>query len=249
MSDVLELQEILGDLPRLICTVKMRNSSLLVSTGVSYPNGVGVVVRVDKERRGFVVSDDGYACRIAETMNAMSALNRVASGVAARSGIAYERGTFFLGDVDRESLPVAIDLIANSSSRSVERVLASLEQPRIRRSRDIFDKRLKEAYGDKVSFDLEYSGATGRNWRFDAGVEWEGAIIKLFELVSPTTQAVALANIKISDVQALPRPLDVVAALVDYERTDPALRSILSKAGSTVIAANDDVSKYLLNAA
>jgi hypothetical protein len=58
-----------------------------------------------------------------------------------------------------------------------------------------------------------------------------------------------MANMKISDTQALPSPPIVTAALVDYERTDPTLRAILSAAGGLVIASNDDVSKYQLSAA
>jgi hypothetical protein len=96
---------------------------------------------------------------------------------------------------------------------------------------------------------LEYRGATGRIWAFDAGIERGGNIVRLFELVSPTTQAVAMANIKISDIQGVSDAPKVTAALVDYEGTEPALRSILSNAGGIVIAANDDVSKYRLSAA
>ena len=147
------------------------DSSMFVSTGVTYPNGVGAVVRIDRDRSGFVVSDDGYAGFTADTMNASRAFSKVAPGVAARSGVNFERGTIFLTNVASESLPVAIGLIANTSCRSIERVLAALEQPRIKRSRDLFDRRLRAAYGDKVSFDLEYKGATGHNWQFDAGVE------------------------------------------------------------------------------
>lgn len=58
-----------------------------------------------------------------------------------------------------------------------------------------------------------------------------------------------MANMKISDTQALPSPPLVTVALADYEHTDPALRSILSAAGGLVIAANDDVSAYQLSAA
>jgi hypothetical protein len=243
--DQMEMREILSELPKALCFGRIRNSSMFVSTGVSYPNGVGAIVRIDSGRGGFVVSDDGYAATIAETMGAVSAFNRIGSGVAGRSGIAFERGAFILSDIGRESLPVAVALVANSSARAIERLVASLEQPRIKRSRDLFSKRLLAAFGERVTFDLEYRGATGRKWEFDAGVERDGIIVRLFELVSPTTQAVAMANMKITDTRALPQPPGVTAALTDYERTDPTLRSILSAAGGVVIAANDEVSKYL----
>jgi hypothetical protein len=246
MTSPRELQEIIAELSSALCGGRVRNSTIFVSTGVTYPNGVGAVVRVDPHQKGFIVSDDGYACLIAETMRATSAFQRIAPGVATRAGINFERKTFLATDIVRQSLPVAVSSVANSSCRAIERLVASLEQPRIKKIRSIFDKRLREAFGDKVTFDLEYRGATGRNWRFDAGLERGGEIVRLFELVSPTTQAVAMANMKISDlVSEGPK---VTAALADYEGTEPALRAILSNAGGTVIAANDDVSKYLLAA-
>ena len=248
MTDAQELQDIIAELSRALCGGKVRNSSIFVSTGVAYPNGVGSMVRIDRDRKAYIVSDDGYACVIAETMKAVPAFNRIAAGVALRSGVGFERGAFLVKDIARESLPTAVSLIANSSCRAIERVVASLEQPRVRRVREVFDKRLREAFGDKVVFDLEYPGATGHKWGFDAGIMRNGSIVRLFELVSPTTQAVAMANMKISDTASLTEAPKVTAALVDYDGTDPALRSILSRAGGIVIAANDDVSKYRLAA-
>jgi hypothetical protein len=242
-----QMQEIISDLTKSLCFGRIRGPSIFVSTGVSYPNGVDASVRIDP---GFIVSDDGYACVVAETMKASNVLNRIAPGVASRSGITFERGTFLLTNIARSSLPVAVSLVANSSARAVERVVASLEQPKLRRGKDLFEKKLRAAFGDEqVIFDLEYKGATGKNWGFDAGVKRGGDIVRLFELVSPTTQAVAMASIKISDVQALPDAPLTTAALVDYDKTEPALRSLLSNAGGIVIAANDEVSKYILRAA
>ncbi len=249
MTEARLMSEIASDVAKAMCYGRVRNTTAFVSTGVTYTNGVATIVRIDPSRDGFVVSDDGYAAVIAESMGAASALNRVAPGVAGRAGVNFEHGAFVLSKVAQSSLHIAVGLIANTSARAIERMAASLEQPRIKRSRDLFDKRLRAAFGDKVAFDLEYPGATGRKWEFDAGVERNGAIIRLFELVSPTTQAVAMANMKITDTQALLSPPIITAALADYDGTDPALRSILSNAGSVVIAANDEVSRYRLSAA
>jgi hypothetical protein len=244
-----EMQNIVAEVSKALCGGHVRNSSLFVRTGAAYPNGVGAITRIDRDRNGFIVSDDGYASTIAETMKAVPAFNKIASGVAARSGVLFEKGTLLLTDIERGALPVAVSLIANSSCRAIERLVASLEQPRIRRARDLFDKRLRAAFGDKIKFDIEHQGATGHDWRFDAGLERGGLIVRLFELVSPTTQSVALANLKIVDTVGLPDGPKVTAALADYDGTDPALRSILSNSGGTVIAANDDIASYRLNAA
>ena len=241
--------EILASLARTMFVGQVRGSSVFLSTGVTYPNGVGVTVRIQQRKGGFAVTDDGYANAIAESMGALSPFHRVAPGVAGRSGIKFEKGEFHLYSIEMDTLANAVGLVANTSARALERTVASLEQPRIRKSRDLFDKKLRAAYGDQVSFDFEFTGATGRTWQFGAGVLQGGMIMRLFELVSPSTQSVAIANMKILDVRAQYDAPSITAALVDYEGTEPALRSILSSTGSFVISANDDVEKYRLNAA
>jgi hypothetical protein len=245
-----EMIELANEVTRAICVSRVRNSSAFLSTGVSYPNGIGCTVRVHPSRRGaYFVSDDGYASFIANTMNAMHGFNRIAADVAKRSGVTFDKGAFLLSDIERMALPVAVGAVANASSRAAERLIASLEQPRIRRDREKFEKKLRAAFGTEISFDVEQRGATGRDWEFDAGLTRRGERVLLFTLVSPATQAVAIANMKISDTLAVPGAPKVMSALSDYEHTEPALRAILSNAGSTVIAANDDISAYRLAAA
>lgn len=249
MNEKFDSREFISDLSKAICHGRVRNSSVFISTGVSYPNGVSVTVRIDPGSSGFIVSDDGYAAIIAEGMGAASVLSRLGPGVAGRTGVTFERGCFAVAEVSKSALPTVVGLIANASARVMERVVASLEQPRVRRSREMFDKKLQAAFGNKVIFDVEYDGATGRRWEFNAGVEEDGTIVRLFELVSPTTQSVAIANMKISDASAISSPPRITAALADYDATEPALRAILSNAGGLVISANDEVSKYRLSAA
>jgi hypothetical protein len=243
------MREIVAELTKAMCFGDVRNSSVFVSTGVSYANGAGCAVRIDQSRHGYFVSDDGYASFLAETMNSIRAFNKIATGVAQRGGIIFEKGTFLLEDVERGGLPAAVSAVANSSCRSMERLAASLEQPKVRRAKEQFYKKLVAAFAGDVSFDIEYPGATGRKWDYDAAVRRGKKIVGLFALVSPTTQAVAMANMKISDTVALAGSPKITAALSDYEHTEPALRSILSNAGSRVIAANDDISRYKLQAA
>lgn len=241
------LGELLADIPRVLFRVRERSASGFLSTGVTYPNGVGVTVRVDRSHHNLVVSDDGYAAQIAETMGVIGTLNRIAGSFAKRYGVTYEKGTFFIADASPDNLAVAVSTVANTSARAMERVVASLEQARLGKSRALFDRRLETAFGNKVKFDIEFKGATGRSWGFDAGVLEGDLFVRLYELVSPSTQAVALANMKISDTQAILLPPHVTAALTDYEGTEPALRAILSYAGSTVIPASAEVESYKLN--
>lgn len=247
MSDATTLRDVLADIPRVLFRIRERSRATFISTGVTYPNGTGVTVRVDRTHHNFVVSDDGYAAQIAETMGATNTLYRIAGGYAKQWGVAFEKGTFVIEDVSLDNLAVGISTVANTSARAMERVVAVLEQPKLRQSRVLFDKRLQDAFGQKVKFDLEFKGATGRPWEFDAGVVEGDRVVRLFELVSPSTQAVAIANMKISDTQSLDMPPHVTAALTDYDGTEPALRAILSHAGSTVIAASANVEMYRLD--
>ncbi len=244
-----EAKKIIDDLSRALFSGRVRNSTVFLSTGVSYPNGVAVTIRVDRGLEGYVVTDDGYAALIVDGMGATSTLTKIAPSMAKRSGLSFEKGSFIATGVAQSELPIAVCAVSNLSARAVERVSFLLEQPKIRKSRDLFDRRLRDAFGDKVAFDVDYRGSTGRYWNFNAGVTENGQVVRLFELVSPSTQSVALANMKISDTRSLDFPPAVTAALVDYDRTEPALRAILSNAGGTVISANDDIAKYKLGAA
>ena len=239
--------DLIAQLSRSLCFGRVRGESIYISMAVTYPNGVGVAVRLDADGRDtFTVSDDGYAALIAETMRAVSNFRRIASSIAKRCGIGFDQGTFFVASVDKGALANAISAVANASARAMERVVASLEQPRVRRSRELFDRKLTDAFGDSVRFDVSTKGATGRQYDFSAGIERNGVITRIFELVFPTTQAVALANMKISDTLAAGDAPSITAALADYDNTDPTLRSILSAAGGSVIAANDDVATFRL---
>ena len=239
-----DLETIAQDILKALNRTSVRSGSVFVATSVSYPNGTGVSVRIDQGRDGFTVSDDGYAEVIAEDMGVVPALYRVASKVAERAGVTYESGSFYVTGLERSSLPTAVTTVANASAKALERTIAALEQPRLKRSREVFDKRLKEAFGDAVAFDVDFKGATGKQWEFNAGILDAGAFERLFELVSPSSQGVAFANMKIIDVRSLTEPPSITAALIDYDKTEPALRSILSNAGSLVIPASADAQKY-----
>ena len=239
--------ELIAQLSKSLCFGKVRGGSIYISMAVTYPNGVGVAVRLDADgRETYTVSDDGYAAVIAETMRAITNFRRVASSVAKRSGITFDQGTFFVASVHKSALTTVISAVANASARAMERVVASLEKPKLRQSQEMFEKKLTEAFGNKIIFDVRTRGATGREYDFSAGLENNGLIVRLFELVFPSTQAVALANMKIIDTIASNTSPSVTAALADYDATDPTLRSILSAAGSSVIAANDDVATFRL---
>lgn len=251
MTELPKMEVIAEEVSRELTYARVRNSSAYIGTAVHYPNGTGIVVRIDQTGRDrYRVSDDGYAGFLAGSMHAAASFSKIAADVARRSGVLFEGKTLFVEQVNRSALAGAVAAVATASSRAAERTAYAVDQFRARQSRDLFDARLTDAFGKAVDFDVAVRGATNREWEFDAGVhEASGSFSALFALVAPAFSAVAAANMKIADVRGLTDAPRVTVALVDYDRTEPSLRSILSITADQVIAANDDVARYRLSAA
>jgi hypothetical protein len=245
-----DLATIAAEVARALTFSRVRGRSAYVGTGVHYPNGTTVMIRVDEDTEGFFVTDDGQGAFAAETMGGAQQYAKAAAQVAKRAGVQFDQRCFSTLRVRRNRLPGAVATVANASSRAVERAIYMLDRFKLERSKDLFGDRLRTAFGDAVRFGVPVHGATGRPYDFDAAVEGEGGFRRaLFEFVNPSFSAVAAANLKIGDVRALADTPPVVVALADYDRTDDTLRSILSATASLVIPANDVPERYRLIAA
>lgn len=239
-----DLKVIADEVARALSYGRVRGSSAYVTTAVTYPNGTAAVVRIDEDRDGFFVSDDGYGAFIAETMAALNTYIRLAPAVAKTAGLHFDQRSMFSIHVPRERLPGAVAAIANASNRAVERTVFAVERQKEARSREVFDQHIREAFGKRAQFEVHVRGATGREWDYAAGVIEGSRIITVFDLVSPTYGSVASANLKITDTRTLDDAPRITVALSDYDRTEPAFRSILSVSADAVIAVNDDVERY-----
>jgi acyl-coenzyme A thioesterase PaaI-like protein len=207
MNKLTDMKELGEAVARSLTYSRLRGSSAFIGTPLLYPNGVGVVVRVDQdEARGFLVSDDGYAASIAETLGSLHIFNRLAATVAQRAGVQFEKRTMFVPHVRRDGVVGAVASIANASARAAERTALAVEQQRIKQSRELFDERLRQAFGGRIVFDVVYRGATGREWDFDAALEENGRVARLFALVGPAFSAVAAANLKLTDARTVAEP-------------------------------------------
>ncbi|WP_377838734.1 hypothetical protein [Bosea sp. UC22_33] len=192
----------------------------------------------------FSVSDDGYASVSAELMGLEGSFGKVASGIASRAGIAIERKAFVLHQISREQLPGAVLAIASSSVRAVDHAIQAARTVKIKRSRETFNARVKRAFGDKAVFDATVRGAT-REWEFEAAIAAQYGFAGVISLVSPGHGAVASANMKLGDIRAMGSGTKAIAALVDYDGTEPAFRTILTSAADAVIPASADPMVYL----
>lgn len=237
------LRQIADEVARSLSFAEVSGHSAFITTPVTYANGTAVVVRLDADADGYFVSDDGYGAFTAETMGALQTFVKVAGGVAKRSGVEFDHRSFFIIRVEKDRLPAAVAAIANVSAAAVDRTIYALENMKVKRSRVLFQARLEEAFGSKARFDVPVRGAT-REWDFAGVIQDGNGIAAVFEFVAPAFSAVASANMKLGDVRGLTDAPSAIAALADYERTEPALRAVLSNTADKVIAVGIAAEEY-----
>lgn len=238
-----EMAALAEDVSRSLARARVAGSTMFVTTAVTYTNGTSVVVRIDQDRAGFTVSDGGRGALAADLMGAITSFNRIVSDVASGAGVSFADRSFFLSGCPTGNLPTAIILVANASAQAVQRTAFAVERAKLKRSKQVFEARLSEAFGPRISFNASIRGLT-TEWEFDGVLAADRRVAAVFEFVSPKMSAVATAHMKLGDVRNLTDPPRTVAALSDYDETAPALRSILSAAADKVIPVGSDVSLY-----
>ena len=242
--DSTALASLADDVARGLAYAEGRADGAFVVTPVLYANGSHVVCRITPTERGFEVSDNGEAALIAATMGLDGSFAKAASHVAARGGAEFADRTFYISSVRREQLVGAVIYVANASAQAIERLIYSTEDERISKSRQVFETRIRAAFGQGALKDREVKGATG-TWKFDAVVRAPaGNIQAVFEFISPQYSAVASSYMKLNNVRALSDGPKAVAVLADYERTTPDLRSTLSLASDVIIRADEPEEAY-----
>lgn len=169
---------------------------------------------------------------------------KVSGPLAEQAGVSIDRKAFALQDLNQEQLPAAVLALANVSVRALDRVVQSAQEFKAKRSRETFNSRVKTAFGDRAVFDAVVRGAT-REWDFEAAIAAQHGFSGVISLVSPSHAAVASANMKLGDIRAMASATRAIAALSDYDGTEPAFRMILSSSSDAVIAASAEPGTYL----
>lgn len=237
------LQVIADDVARSLSHAIVEGRTAYITTAVTYPNGSGVVVRIDQIDENFFVSDDGQASLAAEMFGASHVFSKVASDVAKRFSVDYDQRSFFILKVRKHQLPASVALIANASSISVDRTLIALDKQKVKASRDLFVNRITEAFGKLAVFDATVRG-TSKNWDVGAAIIENQQVNAVFEFVTPAHSSVASAHMKMGDISAMIERPRTVVVLADYEKTDAALRRILSSSVDAVFGAKAEVNEY-----
>jgi hypothetical protein len=214
------------------------DGKVFISTPVMYPSGAHAVVRVDGMNDRWFVSDDGYGAQEADMMGASSTFRRIAKTVADRSGVGFDQRFLFVVEATRAELPGAVAIVANASAEAVRRTAIRQEEIRYAVSRETFDRKVDIAFrGQTIVRQPEISGSSGHAWEFSAGIERQGNIIYLLDLVRPRPNAVYASVSKFTDVLIKGTELRGAAVLADIERTEPQLVSLLSRAAGAALPA------------
>jgi hypothetical protein len=228
-----------AEVARALVSTRLMGASAFVSTPVTYPSGSHVVVRLDGSGEKWFVSDDGYGSLEAELMNARATFRRVAPTVAERAGVAFDQRALFVVEATRSELPGAVVAVANASAEAVRRTAIRVEEIHYSTSRALFDERIDATFkGEIIHRQPEISGASGRHWEFTAGVERDGSIMILLDLVRPRPPAVYATVSKFTDVSGLTHAPKGAAVLADAEHTDPHLVSLLSRVVGVTLPAS-----------
>jgi len=238
-----DLGAIADGIARGLSYARTAGSSAYVTTPVMYPSGSWVVVRLDEADGGFFVSDDGLGALAADMMSALPTFNKVAGTVAQRFGVEFDQRAFFVVKVTEAQLVGAVATIANSSAHAVEQTIFALDQAKAKRSRVIFEDRLRVAFGKNVRLGASLQGAS-RSWDIDGLVLRPDGSRAAFEFVSPVFSAVASTHMKFSDIRHADLETHTTAVLADYGKTEASLRAVLGSAADHVIAADVSPEAY-----
>jgi len=242
------LQMIADDVARSLSSSSMYGNAIFISTAVNYPNGTSVVVRIDVNGEDFLVSDDGQGEFCTELFGGNRQFNTVAPLIAKSFYADFEHGMFFRLKVKRHQLPTAVSHIANASAMAVDRTLLALNKQKIKNNQDVFNARIREAFGEKAAFNISVQGRT-KEWDIAAAVINNSEVATVFDFVTPAHVSITTAYMKISDIAAsIKRPRTAIV-LSDYDKTDAAMRQILSTSADAVIPAKSDSAQYLAVAA
>jgi len=242
------LQTIADEVARSLSSASMHGNAIFITTAVNYPNGTSVVVRIDANGDDFFVSDDGQGEFCAELFGGSRQFNIAASPIAKNFYAEFDQGMFFRLKVKRNQLPTAVSHIANASAMAVDRALSALNKQKTKNNQDVFTARMREAFGEKAAFNIAVQGRT-KEWDIAAAVMNNSEVTTVFDFVTPAHVSITTAYMKISDIAAsIKRPRTAIV-LSDYDKTDAAMRHILSTATDAIIAAKANSAQYLAVAA
>jgi hypothetical protein len=228
------LSEIAGALAQALVRVSAGNNAARLSLPLVYPGGAMVGVEISRLRGDFLVSDAGGARREAGLLGGERSFYRIASEVAQKFSVRFDRNMFFDLNVKENQLISAVVAVANAAQTAVENTAIHLASVEHADFREYLWDRLQSSYGPSVRVErkpYKFKGSA-EQWDFDAGILMDKQI-SLFEIVTPNANSVNSAVIKFLDVRDLGEHAPHRVAVLTNKDKTPRL-TVLSRTARTI---------------
>jgi hypothetical protein len=220
----------------------IENDEATVSLPQLYPGGAPVVVGVRRDQDSYIVSDRGGGYLQAEQAGGHLQFARLAPATAKEHDVRFDGHLMFTVEVPSDWVPNAIIFIAAASNRAVELTLQRLAEEKDNSARNQLREVLSFTYGERVSFDVDYSGHSTRKHHF-AAMFRDQRRTALFDLVTPHHVSINSTFVKFADVGRLEEAPSRVAVLSNEARMSAGDINLISETANFVVPVSSDVGK------
>ncbi|WP_311275745.1 DUF1828 domain-containing protein [Methylobacterium sp. WCS2018Hpa-22] len=198
--------------------------SWYINLPLLYPDGSYVTVRVDPTPGGIRVSDDGFAYREAEDLEApKGSFKRTASAIAEQMGVFVNNHAIFV-DSSTDMLERAVHDVAEASWRVADRISQRLLSDDDEALSEALASRLLKVFGPN-SVDPNKStilGASTNEWTLSAVVRLPDRVA-VFQAVSDHAASIYKASTAFRDLSELHDPPRLIAVVKDLSAFGPKL--------------------------
>lgn len=214
------LDQIASELAKALVRVHSTNDAVRLSLPLIYPGGAMVSVEISRLRGDFLVSDGGAARREAAMLGGEKSFIRIATDIAQKFSVRFDRNMIFDLNVSEDMLLAAVVAVANAAKTAVENTaihLAAIDHADYRAY--ILD-RLEKIYSRPalITNSPRIRGAS-EEWEFDAIVKASDKFA-IYDIVNPNANSVNSAVTKFLDIRDLgPTAPTRIAVVVDEVHT------------------------------
>jgi hypothetical protein len=213
------IQQIADEVARALIKISSRDDVARLSLPLLYPGGSLVGVELSRLRDGFLVTDAGAARREAGLMGGEKTFVRLASDIAERFGVRFDRNMIFEMEVSQDELVVVVAAVANAAKTAVENTAMVLATTEHADARATLWERLDRVYGAKAIQRKAKVRGSSDSWEFDAAVRVDDRVA-LFEVIGPNANAVNSAVTKFLDIKDMgERAPNRIAVLTKKDQT------------------------------
>lgn len=209
------------------------NGSSYINLPLLYPDGSSVTIKIDQVNKGLRVSDDGFAFRDAEDVDAVRSFGQNKKGIAEEFGVEFGGKCIFL-NTSADGLFEAVCDVATASWQIAARVYSRLPDEDDVELECEVGARLKAIFGDeRVKENENLSGSSSVDWPISALVSFDDHKT-VFQVVGSNAASVNRTATAFRDLSLLHRPPKLVAVVNNLEELGPRA-SLISQSSAKIL--------------